>query len=53
MLILTEAGGVISDADDLPLVVLEHSARRTPVAAGTQALHQQLVELRRRQTDGR
>jgi myo-inositol-1(or 4)-monophosphatase len=52
MLILTEAGGVISDADDHPLVVLDHAARRTPVAAGTAELHGELFRLRQRQRDG-
>ena len=38
MLVLTEAGGVIRDVWDRELVVLDHDARRTPVAAATPAL---------------
>lgn len=38
MLVLTEAGGVIRDVWDRELVVLDHGARRTPVAAATPAL---------------
>jgi myo-inositol-1(or 4)-monophosphatase len=38
MLVCTEAGGVVIDANDRSLVVLEHDARRTPIAAGNPAL---------------
>jgi fructose-1,6-bisphosphatase/inositol monophosphatase family enzyme len=38
MLVCTEAGGVVVDVEDRPLVVLEHDARRTPIAAGNAAL---------------
>jgi myo-inositol-1(or 4)-monophosphatase len=46
MLICTEAGAVVADADGLDLVVLDHEARRTPVAAATSELHEVLVALR-------
>jgi hypothetical protein len=36
----------VSDLDGLELVVLEHDARRTPVAAATRELHDMLVTLR-------
>ena len=39
LLICTEAGAVVTDADDRDLVVLEHTARRTPIAAATPELH--------------
>ena len=38
MLICQEAGAVVVDAWDRPLVTVDHAARRTPVAAGTPAL---------------
>jgi fructose-1,6-bisphosphatase/inositol monophosphatase family enzyme len=38
MLICHEAGALVVDAWDRELVTLDHSARRTPVAAGTPAL---------------
>jgi fructose-1,6-bisphosphatase/inositol monophosphatase family enzyme len=44
MLVLTEAGGVISDLRGRDLVTDEHAERRSPVAAATPALHAALVE---------
>jgi fructose-1,6-bisphosphatase/inositol monophosphatase family enzyme len=38
LLVCREAGAVVADAEDRDLVVLEHDARRTPVAAATTAL---------------
>jgi fructose-1,6-bisphosphatase/inositol monophosphatase family enzyme len=38
LLVCTEAGAFVEDAQERDLVVLEHSARRTPVAAATAAL---------------
>lgn len=46
LLICTEAGAIITDVDGLDLVVLDHAARRTPVAAATPELHSALVTLR-------
>ncbi len=46
MLVLSEAGGHLADAQGRDLVVLDHSARRTPVAAGTAELFAALVEVR-------
>ena len=46
LLICTEAGAVVSDAAGRDLVVLEHAARRCPVAGATPALHEQLVAIR-------
>jgi len=43
MLIVTEAGGVMAEAGDQELCVLEHGARRAPIAASSPAL---LAELR-------
>jgi myo-inositol-1(or 4)-monophosphatase len=48
MLICQEAGAVVTDARGRALVVLEHGARRTPVAAATEPLHDALMEARRR-----
>jgi fructose-1,6-bisphosphatase/inositol monophosphatase family enzyme len=45
-LLCREAGATVSDAEGRELVVLEHAARRTPVAAGTAALHATLVARR-------
>jgi fructose-1,6-bisphosphatase/inositol monophosphatase family enzyme len=42
MLICTEAGAVITESLGRDLVVLDHEARRTPVAAGTAELLQTL-----------
>jgi fructose-1,6-bisphosphatase/inositol monophosphatase family enzyme len=47
MLICQEAGAVIADAAGRDLVVLEHDARRTPVAAGTRQLLDQALAARR------
>ncbi|MGQ0431374.1 MAG: inositol monophosphatase family protein [Microthrixaceae bacterium] len=48
MLICLEAGAHVDDAWGRPLVTLDHTARRTPVAAATPALLDRLVEERRR-----
>ena len=48
LLICQEAGAVVSDARGRDLVVLEHEARRTPVAAATPELHAALREVRGR-----
>jgi myo-inositol-1(or 4)-monophosphatase len=37
-LVVREAGGVVVDAHGRDLVVLDHRARRTPVAASSDAL---------------
>lgn len=50
MLVVQEAGGVIVDALGRDLIVLDHDARRTPVAATSQALLDDLLT-RRRSTD--
>jgi fructose-1,6-bisphosphatase/inositol monophosphatase family enzyme len=47
LLVCTEAGAVVADAGDRDLVVLEHDARRTPVAAGTPALLEAELAARR------
>jgi fructose-1,6-bisphosphatase/inositol monophosphatase family enzyme len=47
MLICQEAGATVADAWDRPLVTVEHEARRTPVAAASGALFEQLVAARR------
>jgi fructose-1,6-bisphosphatase/inositol monophosphatase family enzyme len=46
-LICLEAGASIADAAGGDLVVRSHTARRTPVAAATPALHTALLEARR------
>jgi fructose-1,6-bisphosphatase/inositol monophosphatase family enzyme len=46
-LVCAEAGAIVTDALDRDLVVLEHAARRTPVAAATTDLHSELVAVRR------
>ena len=48
VLICAEAGAVVVDAWQRPLVVLDHAARRTPVAAGTPALLEAAVVARQR-----
>ncbi len=48
MLICREAGASCDDAWGRPLVTLEHSARRTPIAAATPGLLAALLEARRR-----
>jgi myo-inositol-1(or 4)-monophosphatase len=47
MLVLLEAGGVITDLQDRPLLVDDHGARRSPVAAATPELHAALVAAER------
>jgi fructose-1,6-bisphosphatase/inositol monophosphatase family enzyme len=46
-LVCAEAGAAMTDALDRDLVVLDHAARRTPVAAATGELHVGLVGVRR------
>jgi fructose-1,6-bisphosphatase/inositol monophosphatase family enzyme len=46
MLVCQEAGAVVTDAEGRDLVVLDHAARRTPVAAATPALHATLAARR-------
>jgi len=46
LLVCTEAGASVADAQGRGLVVREHSARRTPVAAGSSALLSELLALR-------
>ncbi len=46
VLIAREAGAVVGDAHDRELLVLDHRARRTPVAAGTTELFESLVAQR-------
>lgn len=46
LLICLEAGAVVSDLHGRDLLVLDHAARRTPVAAATAELHAQLVVAR-------
>lgn len=48
LLICQEAGAFVADAWDRDLVTLEHTARRTPVAAGTSTLLQSALGERRR-----
>jgi myo-inositol-1(or 4)-monophosphatase len=48
LLICAEAGAVVADAEGRDLVVLEHGARRTPVAAATPELHATLLGIRGR-----
>src|SRR5438046_928190 len=45
-LVCREAGAVVTDAHGRDLVVLDHLARRTPVAAATPALHAALATAR-------
>jgi myo-inositol-1(or 4)-monophosphatase len=47
LLVCRESGAVIIDADDRDLITLEHTERRTPVAAATPHLLGELVEARR------
>jgi fructose-1,6-bisphosphatase/inositol monophosphatase family enzyme len=47
VLILREAGAVVEDLRGRDLVVLDQSARRTPVAAATQGLLAALTTARR------
>lgn len=47
LLVCIEAGVPVVDADGRDLVVLDHDARRTPIAAATPALLEQAVSARR------
>ena len=47
MLVLSEVGAHIGDAQGRELVVLDHEARRTPVSAGTEELFDALMAARR------
>jgi fructose-1,6-bisphosphatase/inositol monophosphatase family enzyme len=47
MLMCLEAGVPVGDAFDRELVVVDHRARRTPVAAATPELYDELVAARR------
>jgi fructose-1,6-bisphosphatase/inositol monophosphatase family enzyme len=47
MLVCLEAGATVVDALGRDLVMLEHDARRTPLAASTPALRDELLEARR------
>lgn len=47
LLVCTEAGVPVVDAEGRDLVVLDHDARRTPVAAATPALLEQAVAARK------
>ena len=47
LLVCTEAGAVVADAEDRELVCLEHAARRTPIAAATPALLDEALAARR------
>jgi fructose-1,6-bisphosphatase/inositol monophosphatase family enzyme len=46
MLVLSEAGGHLADAQGRELVTLDHAARRTPVSAGTPELFELLLAAR-------
>jgi len=48
MLVCEEAGALVEDALGRPLVTLDHSARRTPIAAATPELLDRIREERRR-----
>jgi fructose-1,6-bisphosphatase/inositol monophosphatase family enzyme len=45
-LVLREAGGVMTDLYERELTVVDWAARRTPIAAGTSALHAALRDMR-------
>jgi len=47
LLVCTEAGAAVADAGGADLVVLDHDARRTPVAAATPALLDEALTARR------
>jgi myo-inositol-1(or 4)-monophosphatase len=47
MLVCLEAGGAVADAEGRELVSLEHADRRTPLAAATPALLDEVVAARR------
>lgn len=46
MLVLSEAGGHLADAQGRDLLTIDHGARRTPVAAGTRELFDALLAAR-------
>jgi myo-inositol-1(or 4)-monophosphatase len=46
MLVVTEAGGVVGDIEDRDLVVLDHAARRGPVAAASPDLFERVRRFR-------
>jgi fructose-1,6-bisphosphatase/inositol monophosphatase family enzyme len=50
-LILREAGGMVVDLHGRDLIVVDHRARRTPVAAATPALLDALLDIRRSFSD--
>ena len=47
LLVCAEAGAVVADATGAELVVLDHAARRTPVAAATPLLLDECLAARR------
>jgi myo-inositol-1(or 4)-monophosphatase len=47
MLVCLEAGGAVADAEGRELVSLEHADRRTPLAAASPALLDEVVAARR------
>lgn len=47
LLVLSEVGGSIGDVEGRELVVLDHTVRRTPVAAGTVELFESLLAARK------
>ena len=47
LLVCREAGAPVADGDGAELVVVAHRARRSPIAAGTAELFEQLVRLNR------
>ncbi len=47
MLVCREAGAAVADAFDRDLLVMDHAARRTPCAAGNEALLAEIIEQRR------
>ncbi|CAN5556674.1 hypothetical protein BH10ACT3_BH10ACT3_06570 [soil metagenome] len=51
LLLLSEVGAHIADAEGRELVVLDHNARRTPVSAGTPELFEELLAARREQPE--
>lgn len=46
-MICQEAGAAVTDAFDRPLTVIDHDARRTPIAGATVELHAELLAARR------
>ncbi len=52
-LICREAGAVVTDAWDRDLFVVDHAARRTPIAGATPELHASLLQARRTMRDER